>query len=256
MERREGPEGEVRETHDGLRAQERPHPGTRPAPLSVGAEPQDRLEAARVSAGVPSVAPPPLAVLAAEGVDTSTLRFLAEAALDDVRMLEEEAARRKAKEAEEAKAKEERKAKYEAKMQVINRRVRDGTATPAEEAAWRRWIGSCRSFQFVDIPVVVQRPIPMVFLLGRPWRLRSCSIFPGGRCPCCATETWYPQCYCAEDRLVPTGAVLGQGRCARVVQRQMRGSMVLHTVVPQLQSTKVVDIPFVHPHGLALSEDH
>ena len=73
--------------------------------------------------------------------ENSTLRFLAKAALDDVRMLEEEAARRRVKEAEEAKAKEERKAKYEAKMQVINRRVRDGTATPAEEAAWRRWIG-------------------------------------------------------------------------------------------------------------------
>ena len=142
VERREGPEGEVRETHDGPRAQERPLPGTRPAPLSVGAEPQDRLEAAaRVSAGVPSVAPPALAAPAAEGVDTSTLRFLAKAALDEVRMLEEEAARRKVKEAEEAKTKEERKAKYEAKMQVINRRVRDGTATPAEEAAWRRWIG-------------------------------------------------------------------------------------------------------------------
>ena len=143
VERNEGPEGEVRETHDGLRAQERPLPWTRPAPLSVGGfEPQDRLEAAaRVSTGVPSVAPPALAAPSAEGVDTSTLRFLAKAALDDVRMLEGEAARRKVKEAEEAKAKEERKAKYEAKMQVINRRVRDGTATPAEEAAWRRWIG-------------------------------------------------------------------------------------------------------------------
>ena len=32
---------------------------------------------------------------------------------------------------------------------------------------------------------------------------------------CCATETWYPQCYCAEDRLDPTGTVLGQRRCAR-----------------------------------------
>ena len=73
--------------------------------------------------------------------DTSTLRFLAQAALDEVRELEEEAARRKVKEAEEAKAKEERLAKCEAKMQVINRRVRDGTATPDEEAAWRRWIG-------------------------------------------------------------------------------------------------------------------
>ena len=44
------------------------------------------------------------------------------------------------------------------------------------------------------IPVVVQRPIPMVFLLGRPWRLRSCSIFPGGRCPCCAGRVPCPVC--------------------------------------------------------------
>ena len=26
-------------------------------------------------------------------------------------------------------------------MLVVNRRVRDGIATPAEEAAWRRWMG-------------------------------------------------------------------------------------------------------------------
>ena len=44
------------------------------------------------------------------------------------------------KEAEEAKEKEERKAKFEEKMLVVNRRVRDGIATPAEEAAWRRWM--------------------------------------------------------------------------------------------------------------------
>ena len=35
-------------------------------------------------------------------------------------------------------AREERKAKLEEKMLG---RVRDGTATPAEEAAWRRWMG-------------------------------------------------------------------------------------------------------------------
>ena len=45
------------------------------------------------------------------------------------------------KEAEEAKEKEDRKAKFEEKMLVVNRRVRDGSATPAEEAAWRRWMG-------------------------------------------------------------------------------------------------------------------
>ena len=54
---------------------------------------------------------------------------------------EEEAAQRLVKKAEEAKEKEERKAKFEDKMLVVNRRVRDGTATPAEEAAWRRWMG-------------------------------------------------------------------------------------------------------------------
>ena len=35
--------------------------------------------------------------------------------------------------------KEERQAKSEGKMLLVNRRVYDFTATPAEEAAWRRW---------------------------------------------------------------------------------------------------------------------
>ena len=39
------------------------------------------------------------------------------------------------------KEKEEWKAKYEEKMLVVNRRVRDGTTTLAEEAAWRHWTG-------------------------------------------------------------------------------------------------------------------
>ena len=67
--------------------------------------------------------------------------------------------------------------------------------------------------------------------------------------------------YCAEDRLVPTGTVLGQGRCARVEQRQMRGSMVLQTVVvPQLQSIEDRRHPFraaeSDSHGPVCSEDH
>ena len=102
VEWREGPEGEVRETHDGLRAQERPLPGTRPAPLSVGAKPQGRLEAAaRVSAGVPSVAPPALADTTADGVDSSTLRFLATAALYSRKLEEEEEEKVKREEEEE-----------------------------------------------------------------------------------------------------------------------------------------------------------
>ena len=77
--------------------------GTRPPPLSVGVEPQDRLEAAaRVSSGVPSVAPPALAAPADEGVDTSTLRFFAAAALYS-RKLEEEDKKKREEEEEELK---------------------------------------------------------------------------------------------------------------------------------------------------------
>ena len=90
VERREGPEGEVRETHDALRGQKRPLPGTRPAPLLVVAVPQGRPEAAaRVSAGVPSLA---LAVLASadDTVDASALAFLTQRALEAAVEAEEE----------------------------------------------------------------------------------------------------------------------------------------------------------------------
>ena len=38
----------------------------------------------------------------------------------------------------------------------------------------------------VDIPVVVQRPIPMVLPVWKTKETPLCSTFPGGRCPCCA----------------------------------------------------------------------
>ena len=90
------------------------------------------------SGAPPGLALPSLTGASGEAVDASSLAVLLQFSLG---AQEEEEARRKVKEPEEAKAKEERKAKYKAKMQVINRRVSDGTATPAEEAAWRRWIG-------------------------------------------------------------------------------------------------------------------
>ena len=81
MERREGPEGEARETHYALRGQKRPLPGTRPAPLPVVAEPHGRLEAAaRVSAGVPSLVLVALSS-ADEGVDAAALSFLVQQAV-------------------------------------------------------------------------------------------------------------------------------------------------------------------------------
>ena len=81
VERREEPEGEVRETHDALRGQKRPL-------LLVVAVPQGRPEAAaRVSAGVPSLA---LAVLAEDTVHASALAFLTQRALEAAVEAEEE----------------------------------------------------------------------------------------------------------------------------------------------------------------------
>ena len=65
---------------------------------------------------------------------------------------------------------------------------------------------------------------------------------------------------CAVVRRDSTGTVLGQSRCARVVQRQMLGSMVLQTVEsPQLQSIEGRRRPFrsaaADPHGLDFSAD-
>ena len=84
-------------------------------------------------------APGPLLVVASlaggDEVDATTVSYLLSVALAKKKEEEE-----KEKEAE-AKEREERKAKFEEKMLEINRRVRDGTATPAQEAAWRRWMG-------------------------------------------------------------------------------------------------------------------
>ena len=79
---------------------------------------------------VPSVGAPVLAVQSLrgfDGVDNTAAKFLLQQALK--------------KKKEEEEEEEERKAKFEEKMLVVNRRVRDGTATSAEEAAWRRWMG-------------------------------------------------------------------------------------------------------------------
>ena len=39
----------------------------------------------------------------------------------------------------------------------------------------------------VDIPVMVPRPVPMVFLVRKTIETPLRSTFPGGRCPCCAS---------------------------------------------------------------------
>ena len=79
-------------------------------------------------------------------MDTSALRFLAAAALEDMRKLEEEAkVKAKVKEEEKLKMLEKEKAKSAAKgekMQRLNDRVRlDLPLTQEEWAAWYRWNG-------------------------------------------------------------------------------------------------------------------
>ena len=91
VERRERQEEEVREENDAPRRQTRLLPGMRPAPLSEVAGLQGRPVAPlSPGAGVPSLASPALAGAAGEGVDSSTLGFLAALALQ-VREEEEEA---------------------------------------------------------------------------------------------------------------------------------------------------------------------
>ena len=92
-----------------------------------------------VAAAVPLLAQPVLG--GGDTLDTAAVQHLLAQTLLQRQREKEEAAHKLEKAAKEAKEREERKAKYEEKMLVINRRVRDGTATSAEEAAWRRWIG-------------------------------------------------------------------------------------------------------------------
>ena len=89
-QRVEGPrEGEVHEKHDGLRAQKRPLPGTRPAPLAEVAGPQVRA----ATVGYVTAADPRLAGQRLksddDGVDGSTVRFLLQQSLAG-KMKEEE----------------------------------------------------------------------------------------------------------------------------------------------------------------------
>ena len=141
-------EGEVEEhvTHAALRAQTGPPPGKRPGILpEPGPQRSDRT-VRRFAGSLPT---PDLSVLAGalgEAVDTSALRFLAAAALEDLRKLEEEAkVKEKVKEEENLKMLEKEKAKTaarEEKMQRLNDRVRlDLPPTQEEWAAWYRWNG-------------------------------------------------------------------------------------------------------------------
>ena len=94
-QRVEGPsEGEVHEKHDGLRAQKRPLPGTRPAPVAEVAGPQVRAD----TVGYVAAVRPQLVghrLKGDDGIDGTAVRFL-------VRKVLEEKERRQVEEKEKA----------------------------------------------------------------------------------------------------------------------------------------------------------
>ena len=118
-------EVEEQDKNNASRRQKAPPPGMHPGVLKEPEVQGSLVAPLRPGSGAaPGLALPSLIGASGEAVDASSLAVLLQFSLG----------------AEEEEAKEERKAKYKAKMQVINRRVSDGTATPAQEAAWRRWI--------------------------------------------------------------------------------------------------------------------
>ena len=188
-------------------------------------------------------APGPLLVVASlaggDGVDATTVSYLLSVALAK-------------KKEEEEKEKEEKERKRKEVLARAQERVRDGLPlSSAEDAAWRQWSGlpprqekkrkrkkrKKRKLPRAPLPRCrrpcdLQRQIPAAVRVRVPRQ--------NGGHSCSATETG------THSVLLVPGAVLGQGRCARVVQRQEFGQTVQNTsLVPQLQSVGGRWPPFV-----------
>ena len=174
-----------------------------------------------------------------DGVDATTVSYLLSVALAK-------------KKEEEEKEKEEKERKLKEVLARAQERVRDGLPlSSAEDAAWRQWSGlpprqekkkrkkrkkrklprsplpRCRR------PCDLQRQVPAALRVLRVPRQN------GGH-SCSATETG------THSVLLGPGAILGQGRCAGVAQRQGYGQTVQNTVlVPQLQFIEGRQPPFV-----------
>ena len=227
-----------------------------------------------VAAGVPLLGAPSLADSSAEVIDGSTLSFLLQRALEVKRKEEEEAV-----EAAELVELEEKLAAAEGRLL---RQEREGTRVSrhtwstlsrveqlavhwfmAKDAVGKRMVKRKKKKRRrrklpkaprprFGRPCALQRQVPAV-----PRVLRASGSVPrqNGGHSCCAAETG------SHSFLHTPGAVLGQGRCARVAQRQGYGQTVQNSVlVPQLQSIEGRRHPFraaeSDSHGLVWSEDH
>ena len=119
-------------THYALRRQMTASAGARPGVLEDPA-PQGAVTVGYVAAPGPLLSTPSLADTAAEAVDARTVKFLLQQSLARKKKEEEERRKVVAKQQEE---------KYEAKMKLLNDRVRhDLPLTEVEWAAWRQWMG-------------------------------------------------------------------------------------------------------------------
>ena len=224
-----------RETYNVPRHQKTPPPGKRPG---LPQEPEPRggaVTVCYVAAPAPPLVVPLLASAAGEAVDHSTLQFFLKHAIETKKALEEEERRRKVEEA------------------VARLRAKVHAGEPVSAAEHEAWYGTSSSstgkrrkkkkrnrrklpkapLPRCGRPCDLQRQVPAALRVLRVPRQN------GGH-SCGATETG------THSVLVGPGAVLGQGRCAGVVQRQGYGQTVQKTVLaPQLQFIEGRRPPFV-----------
>ena len=214
-------EGEVHEQHDGLRAQNRPLPGTRPEPLAEVSEPQGPAATVGYVAARPPLiwwGPKLLADSSAEAIDGRTLRYL----------LKENLARKK----------EEERRRTQQETQLQQRGPLAGAASSSRSVRRKKKKRKRRKLPRAPLPRCrrpcdLQRQVPAALQVLRVPRQN------GGH-SCSATET------STHSVLLVPGAVLGQGRCACVAQRQEYGQIVQNTsLVPQLQFVGGRRPPFV-----------
>ena len=241
-------EGVEHELYEGVRAQKPPLPGKRPG---LPPEPEPRggaVTVGYVAAPAPPLAVPLLASAAGEAVDHSTLQFLLKHAIEMKKALEEE----------------ERRKKVEEAVARLRAKVHAGEPLSASEhAAWygtsSSSIGKRRKKKKRKRRKLPKAPLPRC---GRPCDLQrqvpaALRVLrvprQNGGHSCSATETG------THSVLLGPGAVLGQGRCAGVVQRLGYGQTVQKTVLaPQLQFRRSTSLRAAeaNPHGPACSENH
>ena len=186
-----------------------PPPGVRPGSLAEPGPQRSDRSLRRSSGQTPLLGVPSLADAPAEAIDGRTLRYLLKANIARKKFEEEEEEEKKYQErAAESRRREQALLDHAASLPKRKRKKKRKKKLPR---------GGCRR------PYDLQRQVPAALRVLRVPRQN------GGH-SCNATETG------THSVLLGPGAVLGQGCCAHVAQRQGYGQTVQKTVlVPQLQ---------------------